>query len=263
VIGGAYTVAKDAQDRQLPTPTVVVEGRSTPDATGQQLYQKKKLQLYLIILILLIVVIVVIVVVVVLKQTGKAESGGSASSLGNDDEGDTFSLLSPSLQPSWAPSGMPSTSYPSSVPSTGAPTSSAFDSVVQALNLTDIPSSPESPVFRAIKWMAVFDTLPPTLQRFALVVFYYATGGEGWLDQHGFLNPNTHECLDWKALDSKGPSIGAFCVADSLNVRALQFRKYTVHVCMLRDRGSISHSPLSLPFRSKHWPPPIHLFSFE
>jgi hypothetical protein len=78
-----------------------------------------------------------------------------------------------------------------------------------------------SPQFRAAEWMADDDTLAlplerggQFLQRYALVVFYYATQGDvTWSHQLKFLT-NTHEC-NWKydAIDDDGNDVtlGVFC----------------------------------------------------
>jgi hypothetical protein len=66
------------------------------------------------------------------------------------------------------------------------------------------------------------DTLPPTLQRYVLIVLYYATGGEDWFDQFRFFNAtNSHERRStncWLLVSSspiEGSNVGVLvCWAD-------------------------------------------------
>jgi hypothetical protein len=80
--------------------------------------------------------------------------------------------------------------------------------------------------------MASVDTLPATPQRFALVVFYYATGGQGWTNSLGFLNATSHECDNWFSElydDSNGGifSFGVLCYNDDNEIVAtLRLREY-------------------------------------
>jgi hypothetical protein len=64
-----------------------------------------------------------------------------------------------------------------------------------------------SPQYQALLWMVDKDStdLQSTLsddelvERFALVLFHFSTGGESWLDQAGFLNPLINTC-SWKSV---------------------------------------------------------------
>lgn len=95
--------------------------------------------------------------------------------------------------------------------------------MVRLWNLTeDIPTVSDSPAFRAIDWMASVDTLPPTQQRYALVVLYYATGGEEWWNQYGFLNATSHECSNWNGVSPlDGSDNGVLCGDDEDAVEQL------------------------------------------
>lgn len=62
-----------------------------------------------------------------------------------------------------------------------------------------------TPQRNALAWMSTFDALdieladPHLLQRYALVVLYFATGGDDlWLEPEKWLDPSLHEC-DWGA----------------------------------------------------------------
>jgi hypothetical protein len=66
---------------------------------------------------------------------------------------------------------------------------------------------PSSPQYEALAWMAYIDSsaLQSTLsddelvERFALVLLYYAAGGESWSDQVDFLNPLLNTC-SWNSI---------------------------------------------------------------
>jgi hypothetical protein len=100
--------------------------------------------------------------------------------------------------------------------------------------LSLISAAPESPVFPAVAWMAsVVDILPATLLHFALVVFYFATGGQGWMNQLGFLNSaSSHECDGWsreQLYDDSNVGIfsfGVVCYNDRETVATLRLREY-------------------------------------
>jgi hypothetical protein len=59
-----------------------------------------------------------------------------------------------------------------------------------------------SPQYKAFDWMTNNDSIDlqstlsedELLERFVLVIFYFATNGENWFDQIGFLNPWTTHC---------------------------------------------------------------------
>lgn len=190
-------------------------------------HRRKKRRLSVLFLLFMIVMAVIISVVVVITQARKAKSNNKDATnlMGENDV-----TPSPSVTLRSFPSLSPS-SYPSLEPSsTASPSSAAFANVARQLNLTDV--TPESPAFQAIEWMADEDTLPPTLQRFTLVTFYYATGGDQeWLDQLGFLNPAEHECLNWFAsMNDDGQIGGVMCSEDNQTVTALSFGKSYLNV---------------------------------
>lgn len=233
VIGSAYAFTTNQQDRELSSAPLVVEGRSIPEdkaATKRHICStNRKVWAYLsIALLLTTTAIIVIVVLVIGRNNTQADNQTVATGDAADGTSNT-SILS-----SWTPSFTPSTSYPSAVPSTGAPTTTAFDNVVKQLQLTDVSTSPESPSFRAIEWMANIDTLPPTLQRYSLVVFYYATDGENWLNQFGFLNASSHECLNWQPTFCEDAfSMGVLCYLEDAqdvaqDVHSLTFGEFSI-----------------------------------
>mmetsp|Transcript_14210 Transcript_14210/g.21908 ORF Transcript_14210/g.21908 Transcript_14210/m.21908 type:complete len:620 (-) Transcript_14210:116-1975(-) len=89
-------------------------------------------------------------------------------------------------------------------------------------------SSPESPQFKAAQWMAFEDSkkgLPLQeggrfLQRYALMVLYYATGGERWLYDLYFGNPNRDECHWNRNRDQKYP-LGVQCKDNNSRITGL------------------------------------------
>eukprot|EP00984_Skeletonema_dohrnii_P005236 scaffold1834_cov73-Skeletonema_dohrnii-CCMP3373.AAC.1 len=124
---------------------------------------------------------------------------------------------SASGQPSGAPSGAPSASgQPSGAPSSdpsasgepsGAP-SSTRDKLMKSLVLTvsseDALNNKGSPQEEAFLWVTTEDHIDPPLQpgtdddaqiiqRYILAVFYYATNGDGWDDNGGWLG-SSNEC---------------------------------------------------------------------
>jgi hypothetical protein len=62
---------------------------------------------------------------------------------------------------------------------------------------------PSSPQYKALDWMANIDSTDvqdrlsdgELVERFVLVLFYFATGGENWADQYLFLSPSLTSCL--------------------------------------------------------------------
>uniref|UniRef100_A0A7S1V1J6 Leucine-rich repeat-containing N-terminal plant-type domain-containing protein n=1 Tax=Grammatophora oceanica TaxID=210454 RepID=A0A7S1V1J6_9STRA len=60
--------------------------------------------------------------------------------------------------------------------------------------------TPGTPQYDAVGWLSTIDgtseSLPNFKQRFVLVVFYFATGGDSWTNRADWLNPDLHEC-DW------------------------------------------------------------------
>lgn len=240
-IGGAYAVIHHPNQQITP---LVVEGR--PIQAGLTAFQQQELiklrrkrRIWIAtILLWLIVCAVFLSVIAVINQRSSTSNKSTRSEADVTKSETLFPSSTPSTsQPSFLPSSVPSSSYPSTMPSTGAPTTSAFDSIVEQLDLTEsVASAPESPQFRAIEWMANVDTLPPTLQRYIIVMFYYATGGEQWLNQLGFLNATSHECSNWFAASEDGTYWkGALCWNDG-TVGSLVFGMYR-HLIMTIERN--------------------------
>ena len=122
----------------------------------------------------------------------------------------------PSLTPTMTPSVSPSMSF--------VPTTEGLEVIMSEIRrqfLDYIPmleadlQSRSSPQYRAALWMAQedrsdftmglefplnatnFDLLTQFRQRYALVVFYFSTHGEQWMDQCNFMNASAHVC-EWK-----------------------------------------------------------------
>lgn len=107
----------------------------------------------------------------------------------------TFGTATPTEFPSDAPSQAPSQ----------APTTASFSVVAQAVEsiFGTTFDDTTSPQYRAAEWMAEEDQLIASpsddlsrfAKRYAMVVFYYATGGEtSWSRQANFLSPSLDIC---------------------------------------------------------------------
>lgn len=131
----------------------------------------------------------------------------------------SFPSLSPSISPSNFPSSMPSLN----------PTSTKFTSLKQVL-IKYTPEEPlmdsSTPQYKALEWLADTDTyvVPPTnydfflVQRYALVTFFFSTGGtESWTNDNKFLS-DANEC-DW---------IGIQCYPFAA-VKTLSISKFFTH----------------------------------
>ncbi|CAB9509923.1 Leucine Rich Repeat [Seminavis robusta] len=86
--------------------------------------------------------------------------------------------------------------------STGA--TSPPRSFLDSLNLPDYTlealDDPNSPQSKAYEWLVGDNTSLPNwrlVQRFALATFFYSTRGDYWVNNHGWLDWQTHEC-DWE-----------------------------------------------------------------
>lgn len=92
-----------------------------------------------------------------------------------------------------------------------------------------------SPQYRASKWIADEDVLhlpidyPTFVERYALAVFYFATGGPNWPLHLGFLTERS--TCDWFHIgfgaDDKPRHVGANC-QEGANVKQLFFRKLDI-----------------------------------
>ena len=76
----------------------------------------------------------------------------------------------------------------------------------------------QSPQTRALRWLVYDDPMqlkPPSnaietsklIERFALTVLYYATGGENWASSHNFLSGQ--DVCEWNSVDDRGYFSGA------------------------------------------------------
>jgi Leucine-rich repeat (LRR) protein len=108
-----------------------------------------------------------------------------------------------------SPTASPTTAAPSTVPSV-APSAAPSMFAIERFQQEILPEFSQvaiqdstSPQSKALKWLANNAELESyenfkRLQRFALATFYYATGGENWMDNDGWLSDNA-ECT-WGTL---------------------------------------------------------------
>lgn len=82
--------------------------------------------------------------------------------------------------------------------------------------------NPDSPQGRALEFFANVDKFPLSIvedeqrviERYGLVVYYYALGGEEWLDNLNFLAPEADHCL-WNVIrDPTNLEFGCLCHHD-------------------------------------------------
>lgn len=83
---------------------------------------------------------------------------------------------------------------------TSTNTTGTSEEVSEEVALSVVLEDPTSPQFKALQWIASddahkvpVDDVDHILQRFALAVLFYSTGGENWTDAFEFLRPS-HEC---------------------------------------------------------------------
>jgi hypothetical protein len=114
------------------------------------------------------------------------------------DEASTVPSTRPSMWPTRLPSDRPSQSPTTGPPSPTMPPTNPVGNLAESLSL-NIPSSPSHPLNRALQW-AVQQETESTLQRVGLATLYFATVGEQWEDQLGFLSED-NECT-WSANDA-------------------------------------------------------------
>ena len=142
---------------------------------------------------------------------------------------------STSILPTFKPSFMPSdSSDPSSGPSVN-PSLTRTREIKNVLLFFNVSSmvaldDPSSPQGKALSWVSTEDTIDPPLepgtadddriiQRYVLVVFYYATGGDGWTNKEGWLG-GSNEC-DWFTVDCSIRTGGDMITTLSLAVNNL------------------------------------------
>jgi hypothetical protein len=76
-----------------------------------------------------------------------------------------------------------------------------------------------SPQYQALEWMAYSDSIDllstlsddELVERFTLVLLYYAAGGENWSDQAGFLSPLNNTCSWNSIVDGTTRVLGVSC----------------------------------------------------
>lgn len=119
------------------------------------------------------------------------------------------------------PDGTPSPAPPPTEDCSELPRSEAFVDILTELTPLEDLEDASSPQGQAFEWIVEFDdttdpcTYPTVLQRYALAVFFYATGGEGWTARTGWLSPAA-EC-DWLGVTCSASSEGATITALSLS----------------------------------------------
>jgi hypothetical protein len=135
-------------------------------------------------------------------------------------------VLSATESPSAAPSEAPSQ----------APTSTSFSVIAQAVESvfgTTLDDA-TSPQYKAAQWMAEEDQLivDPSddlsrfAQRYAMVVFYYATGGDtSWIRQANFLSPTLDIC-SWQEENPTATTIVGIYGIQCGNIFAIEFCKH-------------------------------------
>lgn len=137
---------------------------------------------YLLVLGALLMVVGLVVGLVLSLTGGKREGASIAVAPVNE-------TVAPSLAPSGSPSSVP----------TRAPTMPFGPSVLPEL-LQQSLLDPTSPQSKAMEWMMEdpkhWSEIPleRKLQRYALVVIYYSTAGDTWVDSTSWLDHSTSEC---------------------------------------------------------------------
>jgi Leucine-rich repeat (LRR) protein len=179
VVEAMATAVTDDDDRDFyPHFTVVdaptVTGTPLP-STIKMLWEDKKARRFLKVLLFLLVILGVSLIVAGVRFNAFRRS----STVGMDTD-------SPTLSPS------------------ASPTVDASDLKIELLQYTSIEDLEEvgSPQQKALLWLANKDgtgiefTDELFVERYAVVVFFYAVNGNTWLTRSDFLNPFTHVC-DW------------------------------------------------------------------
>ncbi|CAB9523112.1 Leucine Rich Repeat [Seminavis robusta] len=132
---------------------------------------------------------------------------GNTSNTLDDESTKGLVLVSTELQANPPDASAPTPSPEAIGRITGAPTTTAVPAVIQYLETLQVTSAgvfedPGSPQYRAAVWVAEGDSYafsmglsieePKLLQRYALAVFYHATGGDNWK----FCGKNSPSCGD-------------------------------------------------------------------
>jgi len=94
-----------------------------------------------------------------------------------------------------------------------------MDNFINSLSVEE-SSDPSDPVSRALEW-ASSQSFAPSMQRFVLATFYFATIGERWTNQYNFLS-KTNECLWFEEKQGQVTRKGVTC-GDDGTVTGLSF----------------------------------------
>lgn len=160
---------------------------------------------------------------------------------------------SPGLRITIAPSSQPSHSpHPSSQPSLEPTTIDqsrleAFRSILEALSGGSLFET-STDAFQALEWIASVDPgqLNPDdldarldiVERYALALLYFSTGGPGWLDQRDFLNAAS--VCDWIAVNCTEGRVAKIFLGENRLIGTIPFYEMGAlselgkfHLCML------------------------------
>ena len=185
-----------------------------------------------------IIVALVVAVSILAVQHQRAQANAANDPAG---DGNTEDLLPP----------LPSDPHPIDPTIPDDRPSPRFLSTVSFLSINGISESEtlqtnHSPQYRAAFWMANTDpemrdipletgaAAESFIQRYALAVFYYSTGGPDWTKRHKFLSED-HECSWYKRQkfdDDEVFAIGVTCNAQ-LEVESILIREYLLRRCFL------------------------------
>jgi Leucine-rich repeat (LRR) protein len=171
-------------------------------------------------------------------------------------------VLSTTESPSAAPSEAPSQ----------APTSTSFSVIAQAVESvfgTTLDDT-TSPQYKAAQWMAEEDQLivDPSndlsrfAQRYAMVVFYYATGGDtSWIRQANFLSPTLDIC-SWQEENPTGNTTLGIYGIQCGNIFAIEFFRNNLTGTLPDELGALSSlNALLLNWNSLSGPVPPTIFN--
>jgi hypothetical protein len=159
---------------------------------------------------------------------------------------------SPSIDSVVTPTQPPA---PTKAPITAPTTCTSLDCLTEILlqyevSDAEVLQDDSSPQFRALHWLANNDTMVPNLdstlillERYALAVLYFATSGEGWLDQRNFLSASS--VCRWE----KGGR-GVICNGDGLVVDLILQGKSKHEEAIVLISNFRIDSPVHFPFRN-------------